>query len=77
MYPLNLYWGYGVNTGKRFDRFIGDLLALKTGNPDVTFEEVSIWIILYLVCTHVSVYCSYSNKLQKSDNEDIFTKRHR
>jgi hypothetical protein len=41
MYLPNLFWGNGVNTGKRFDRFIGDLLALKTGNPDITFEEVS------------------------------------
>jgi len=41
MYLPNLLRGYGINTGKRLDKFIGDLLALKTGNPDVTFEEVS------------------------------------
>jgi hypothetical protein len=41
MYLPNLLCGYGINKGKRLDKFIGDLLALKTGNPDITFEEVS------------------------------------
>jgi hypothetical protein len=32
--------------GKRLNRFIGDLLALKTGNPDITFEDPGHYFVL-------------------------------
>ena len=37
----NMFRHYGWNPGERAMRWFGECLAVKTGNPDITFQEVS------------------------------------
>lgn len=39
----NMFRHYGWNPGDRAMRWFGECLAVKTGNPDITFQEVSPW----------------------------------
>lgn len=36
----NLIGGYGWNPGTRAYHWLGELMAQKTGNPDITFSQV-------------------------------------
>ncbi|XP_050389665.2 uncharacterized protein LOC126808761 [Patella vulgata] len=59
----NLISGYGWNPGKKIYKWFGDKMRLKTGNPDVTFQEVyqQFGIELCVVVTNLSLmtteYC--------------------
>ena len=47
----NMFRHYGWNPGERATRWFGECLAVKTRNPDITFQEVRrVWYIECVTC---------------------------
>lgn len=51
----NMFRHYGWNPGERAMRWFGECLAVKTGNPDITFQEVSPYLFFGIIPINVTM----------------------